>query len=124
MTVEVKPSEELQVVACGISVLTPLRDELQRQGIRVEKVWRLAGFGRAFYSDHDEWERLEAIYESTYSGLGEEPGGMSGLSCYAEEESVVALARELYVAPDPELGGAKLMDEEALASLREHGIEI
>lgn len=126
MTVEVKPSEELQVIACGISVLTPLRDELQRQGIRVEKVWRgTVILGREFYENQAEWEQLNEAYEKTYEGLGDAPGSMSGISCYAEKDDVIALARDLYAAPDPNrVRCAKLMDEDTMASLRDHGIEI
>lgn len=116
MTHTVRPADIANTVAVGSHILPAMKAELERQGIRVLKVFTTS---RLLRERIDDMDALTTEYESTFRHCKTTPGNVCAIVAKAEASDMRMLARDLCGAiPETK----QRSEKEDAALMREEGI--
>lgn len=116
MTHTVHPADTSHTVAVGSRILSPMKAELERQGIRVLKVFTTS---RLFRERIDDVDALTTEYEDTFRHCEKDPGNVCAIVAKADAPDMRALACDLCdTVPETK----QRSEEEDAALMREEGI--
>lgn len=116
MTYAVHPADISHMVAVGSRILSPMKAELERQGIRVLKVYTTS---RLFHERIDDVDALTTEYEDTFCHCEKDPGNVCAIVAKADAPDMRMLARNL-CGTTP--ATRQRSEEEDAALMREEGI--
>lgn len=116
MTCTVHPADISCMVAVGSHILPAMKAELERQGIRVLKVYTTS---RLFRERIDDMDALTTEYEDTFRHCEKDPGNVCAIVAKADAPDMRMLARNLCEhVPETK----QRSEEEDAALMREEGI--
>ena len=116
MTCTVHPADNSNTVAVGSHILPAMKAELERQGIRVLKVYTTS---RLLRERIDDMDALTTEYEDTFRHCEKNPGNVCAIVAKADAPDMRMLARDL-CEHTPET--KQRSEEEDAALMREEGI--
>ena len=116
MTPTVRPADISHTVIVGSHILPVMKTELERQGIRVLKVFTTS---RLLRERIDDMDALTAEYENTFRHCRKNPGNICAIIAKADATDMRMLARELC---DTVPEARQRSEEEDAALMREEGI--
>ena len=116
MTHTVHPADNSNTIAVGSHILPAMKAELERQGIRVLKVYTTS---RLLRERIDDVDALTAEYEDTFRHCKKDPGNVCAIVAKADAPDMRMLARSL-CDTTPET--RQRSEEEDAALMREEGI--
>lgn len=116
MTHTVHPADTSHTVAVGSRILSPMKTELEHQGIRVLKVYTTS---RLLRERIDDVDALTTEYEDTFRHCEKDPGNVCAIVAKADATDMRMLARNLC---DTVPTAKQRSKEEDAALMREKGI--